>query len=179
MTVRERRARLLQWLRDEPWLPVATLAERLGVSRMTVHRDVAALERAGLLRREWGAVRAAGPAAGAGPCAVCGRPVPEVGGWRLAEAAPPLRFCCGHCAQLYRAAHPDGVLLAYDPLWGRVGDITEGWLVEGSRITPCCQPSVFWFAEAATAQAFVQAFGGRLVRGRGEVAPGRADADSG
>ncbi|MCC5850205.1 MAG: DeoR/GlpR transcriptional regulator [Verrucomicrobia bacterium] len=52
-----RHQRILLWLQEEEELRVRDLADRLGITSMTVWRDVKLLEEQGLLRKEHGVIR--------------------------------------------------------------------------------------------------------------------------
>lgn len=60
--VAERRRRLTDLVGRERYLPVADLAEKLGVSEATARRDLAALGDSGRLTRTFGGAMASGPA---------------------------------------------------------------------------------------------------------------------
>ena len=76
----ERRQRMLSTLQTAGFLPITDLARQLGVSQMTIRRDLHALEDAGEVRKFHGG---AGPAPSAARAAVfqtTRRPRPG-GGW--------------------------------------------------------------------------------------------------
>lgn len=52
--MQNRTNRILEWLADEQKLEVSELAERLGVSQVTVRKDLDALEERGIVKREHG-----------------------------------------------------------------------------------------------------------------------------
>ncbi len=53
-TAQDRQARILDLLREEQFLPIASLTERFQISVATARRDLAELETEGLLRRTHG-----------------------------------------------------------------------------------------------------------------------------
>jgi DNA-binding LacI/PurR family transcriptional regulator len=150
ITAEERRARILEVVRDLGTVRVVDLADRIGLSAVTVRRDVAALADAGLLHRSHGAVSLPDSGTFARPQGrdqVIGMLVPTVGsyfdevitGARSAAAAVGARLVLGIApydsaddrAQVQRLLESavDGLLLT--PNWrpdGRVGD--ADWLRE-------------------------------------------------
>src|SRR5262245_59873835 len=54
MSGHERRDVILEWLERDAKLSVSELASRLGVSEMTVRRDLEAMEKSGILQRVHG-----------------------------------------------------------------------------------------------------------------------------
>ncbi|MBO0608545.1 substrate-binding domain-containing protein [Myceligenerans salitolerans] len=78
----ERRARLVQRLHDDGWARVADLAAALGVTPVTVRRDIAQLAEEGVLERVHGGARLV-----AGP----GRPEAQDGAGAAARTAAPDR----------------------------------------------------------------------------------------
>ncbi|MEU3841820.1 substrate-binding domain-containing protein [Streptomyces sp. NPDC028635] len=83
-SAQERRARILEVVREAGSVRVVELAERLGIPAVTVRRDVAALADEGRLERTHGAVSlpAGAPAAGSGGQGrVIGMLVPSVGSY--------------------------------------------------------------------------------------------------
>ncbi|MCC9305997.1 LacI family transcriptional regulator [Kitasatospora sp. RB6PN24] len=150
ITAEERRARILEVVREVGTVRVVDLAERIGTAAVTVRRDVAALAEAGLLRRSHGAVSLPRDAAATGPAGrdrVVGMLVPTVGsyfdeiiaGARAAATAAGARLVLGISA--YESADDraqvdqlldtglDGLLLS--PNWRPgTGAVDADWLRE-------------------------------------------------
>ncbi|MER7757346.1 LacI family DNA-binding transcriptional regulator [Kitasatospora sp. NPDC097643] len=106
ITAEERRARILEVVRELGTVRVIDLADRIGTAAVTVRRDVAALAEAGLLRRSHGAVslpQDASPTVREGRDRVIGMLVPTVGpyfdeiidGARVAATAAGARLVLG------------------------------------------------------------------------------------
>lgn len=169
MKSQQRREAILESLKDGAVRSLNALAEQFHVHRMTIQRDITALEMEGRIERVWGGVRYASTKAIAlsqpGQCVSCGKAVSSQHAWRSVPfgSEPAWDFCCGHCALLFRQTNPNVSILAHDPLWGQVGLIEDGWIVQHSSVTPCCFPAAYWFAERDTADRFAQAFGGEII----------------
>lgn len=179
MTGTERRRQLLVWLNEAGSLSLQELVGRFGVSKMTVHRDLALLERRQALRRiHGGAIAvekerpASGVSAGAAArvpesCGICQRPVSAHLLYSLTlPGGAPQPFCCAHCgvsAQLGISAQPM-MIMTTDFLSGRPHPAQHSWFVLGSDVVPCCRPSMLTFEDQAMARRFQSAFGGQLGR---------------
>lgn len=163
----ERRAWVLRQLRERGTLRVATLARQLGVSAMTVHRDLDELVRLGHARKVRGGavVAEAAPAvaAVAGRCGICGKPTD---GWHAfvvhPDQGPPGSACCAHCGLLLLQARP-GTALAVDFLLGHTISAVSAYYLAGPDLVVCCQPALLPFGSRQHAQRFQQGFGGRLL----------------
>jgi len=166
----ERRRRILAYLAERGSARIGELSKWLGVSTMTVQRDVRALAARGLVRRVRGGVMAVGSEGlqprGEERCVLCRLPAPEPrralvvypGGERHA-------FCCPHCALVQAALHPSkgGVVLVKDFLYCRVMDARQAVYVVGSDVVTCCHPSVLPFLTEDEARRFARAFGGLVM----------------
>ena len=68
-----RQQQIMDWLRDQPTLTIDQLVDQLGVSVMTVHRDLDALAGMGLVEKVHGGVTLTKPVPNTSAgCAVCG-----------------------------------------------------------------------------------------------------------
>ena len=170
---------LLVWLDEKGSLTLAEIIERFGVSKMTAHRDLEALERRGVLKRIHGGAmsvnRGEPPAMAAAVtpphrqeyCLICQRPV----GQHLLYSMSAIngeqqRFCCPHCGVSAQLAYPERMVMAMatDFLTGRPHPAQQSWFVLGSLVVPCCRPSMLTFEDEEMARRFQTGFGGRLGR---------------
>ncbi|HEY8497799.1 MAG TPA: DeoR family transcriptional regulator [Limnochordales bacterium] len=171
----ERRAWLLRHLRERGWLHVPTLARRLGVSAMTLHRDLDLLVQQGHARKvRGGAVaaeprsREASPAAaeiGGLPtrCGLCGKPADGRHAFVLhPEGGLPLAACCAHCGLLLLRDRP-GTAMVLDFLTGHGVSAGAASYVAAPDLVVCCRPSVLPFSRRADAERFAQGFGGHVL----------------
>ncbi len=174
----ERRRELLAWLEQRGCLTLAEMVARFGVSKMTLHRDLAALEKRQALKRiHGGAVfgEKAGarvPASGISQqdrddCLICQRPVGQHLHYSLTALGGKLqRYCCAHCGVSAQLASPEqwSMAMATDFLTGRPHPAQQSWFVLGSVVAPCCRPSMLTFEEEIMAKRFETGFGGQLGR---------------
>ena len=162
-----RRSRILEWLTEQHSLTIDELAERLGVSVMTVHRDLDWLaERRRVVKVHGAVIRAADdqPVRRSGPrCVMCERVVPYRTAFKIRTAdGQTLHACCAHCGLLYLSERVDAVsALARDFLYGRMVNVRQAAYLFESSVSACCMPSVLCFATEDDARCFQTGFGGQ------------------
>jgi hypothetical protein len=164
-----RQEQILSWLKESPSLTIDELVHRLGVSVMTVHRDLDHLVQAGRVEKVHGGVIRVGarphPARALQFCGLCDIPIPE----RTQVIIQPgqgetLYACCPHCGLLLlNDADAPISILAKDFIYGRVVNARTAFYLVQSDITLCCQPSYLCFASADDAGKFQMGFGGQLM----------------
>ncbi len=166
-TPAKRREQIVAWLREDQWLRIDELAQRLDVSVMTVHRDLAALADAGLVEKVHGGVRLPDPnLVTTETCSLCQMPVKR----RLhfvitTRQNEVIRACCPHCGLLLLHGRPDvATALIRDFIYGRILNVYQAYFVVESRIAVCCQPSVLAFASQTDAADFQHGFGGQVMQ---------------
>jgi len=161
-----RRERILQWLKEDSLLRIDDLAERLGISTMTVHRDLNVLAEMGLVEKIHGGVQL--PDAHTSPtqtCTLCHMPVKHRLHFILTAAGGETRrACCPHCGLLLLAHESESApALLRDFIYGRIVNVRQAHFVVESRISICCEPSVLAFATAADAHDFQRGFDGQVM----------------
>lgn len=176
---RQQRCRaILAFIRRNNGGSLSQLVEELGVSKMTVHRDLALLEKRGLVRRVFGAALPVGPAeegqgdnlpaqpGGRPSCLMCLRPTSDHLRYSITLSSGVQQFaCCPHCglAAQQMARQPVASAMVADFLSGAPHPAQRSWYLLDSAATPCCQPSVLAFADRDTAARFQNGFGGELL----------------
>jgi len=172
----ERRKEILEWLEREKSLSLAEIVDRFGVSKMTAHRDLEALECRNALKRIHGGVVALekparrGTAVEAesvnlGNCVICYRPSSQKLLYSLTLVNGEQRItCCPHCGVSAHIAFGDQVAMALtaDFLSGRPHPAQATTFVLGSIASPCCLPSMLTFEDPEMAKRFQGGFGGLL-----------------
>ena len=145
---------------------IGDLANSLGVSPMTIHRDLDQLARAGQLRKvRGGAVPVAPPSEADDVCLACYAPLnPRTQVVLHLADGSQRRACCPHCGlmALSRGQEDVASILVTDFLYGRsVNGRTAAYVAESS-ISLCCTPTILAFEDAHDAQRFQAGFGGQL-----------------
>jgi DNA-binding transcriptional ArsR family regulator len=158
---------ILDSLASQGSVSVGDLATSLGVSPMTIHRDLDQLHRAGLLRKvRGGAVPVALHSEADGVCVACYAPLSlrtqvvlhlTDGGQR--------RACCPHCGlmALSRGTEAIASILVTDFLFGRSVNGRTATFLAAPGIAICCTPTVLAFEDAHDAQRFQAGFGGEIL----------------
>jgi DeoR family transcriptional regulator, copper-sensing transcriptional repressor len=164
-----RQRRILELLDARHILTVQELAEELGVSVMTVHRDLHKLAAGGRLVKTHGgvalpAVEPANPGAPSS-CTMCHRLVPERSAVVMqSPRLGRLTACCPHCglALLGRDVSAD-LMLVTDFLYCQMLSANEATYLVGSDVMSCCKPGVLAFAGRDMAERFQRGFGGEIM----------------
>jgi hypothetical protein len=157
---------ILDSLASQGSVNIAEAANRLGVSPMTIHRDLNQLERAGRLRKvRGGAVPVAPPSVADDVCVACYAPLsPRTQVVLHLADGSQRRACCPHCGLmlLSRGLEEVSSFLVTDFLYGRsVNGRTAAYVAEPS-ISLCCTPTILAFEDTHDAQRFQAGFGGQL-----------------
>jgi len=164
-----RQRHILELLDTRHLLTIQELAAELGVSAMTVHRDLNKLADSGRLVKTRGGVAlppaAHGHISAAVLCAMCNRQVSErsaviLQGHRLGR----LTACCPHCglALLERNTSPD-LMLVTDFLYCQMVSARDATYLVGSDVHSCCTPGILAFADHNAAERFQRGFGGDMM----------------
>lgn len=164
---RQRQEQILDWLQAQGFATVESLSARLGVSTMTVHRDLDRLAKAGAVQKVYGGVElaAAKPDYAPPTCSLCHAEVPARTAF-LAQTptGEKIHACCSHCGFLLLAENSHlASALARDFIYGRMVSVTQAAYVVESRIHLCCVPSVLCFTGHEDAESFQRGFGGQLM----------------
>lgn len=164
----ERREQILGWLRQSQTLTIDELVDRLGVSVMTVHRDLDALVQSGMALKVHGGARLASiqpSGRSAASCALCQGAIVERTAVVIRTAqGETLDACCPHCGLLLLHETDDVVsALAKDFIYGRMVNSSQASYLLGCEINLCCVPAVLCFASEADALRFQIGFGGTVM----------------
>jgi hypothetical protein len=166
MSFNQRQHYILESLASQGSVRIADLANSLGVSPMTIHRDLDELERAGRLRKvRGGAAPVAPPSETDDVCVACYAPLnPRTQVVLHLADGSQRRACCPHCGLMVLSREQEEVtsFLVTDFLYGRSANgRTAAYLAESS-ISLCCTPTILAFEDAPSAQRFQAGFGGYL-----------------
>jgi DeoR family transcriptional regulator, copper-sensing transcriptional repressor len=168
-TPASRQRSILELLDVRHILTVQELAAELGVSAMTVHRDLNKLASSGRLVKTHGGValpaQPQNSSSAPASCAMCNRPVPE----RSAVIMQSQRLgrmiaCCPHCGvSLLERNTPADLMLVTDFLYCQMVSANDASYVVGSDVASCCRPGVLAFAGPDVAVRFQRGFGGEIM----------------
>lgn len=158
---------ILEKLAQEDVLTIASLAQELSVSKMTIHRDLDALQRAGLVQKGHGKVSLTAKLRGDDSihCQMCGHPNRENLIFTIfTNDGKKAHFCCPHCG-LMAYSHQENLwqTLATDFLYGHTITAPQAQYLINPDLKICCSPSVLAFASAEDALKFQNGFGGQVV----------------
>ena len=166
MLASERRKIILENLEASGRVRVGNLSNSLGVSRMTIHRDLSLLAEKGLLEKVFGGAVAVGSEISTRDgCAMCKRETLE----RTAvvvqcEDGLQLKACCPHCGIMLLSARTEVVsALATDFLHGRMINVRTATFLVEPDLTVCCTPTVICFQRHDEAVNFQKGFGGEVM----------------
>ena len=164
-----RRQRILEWLQAQKSLSIEDLVSRLDVSAMTVHRDLDALVKEGLVHKSYGhaSLIERKLESGSSPaiCALCRVEVPHRTAFtiHLSDGAQ-LDACCPHCGLLLLRQQSRAIsALMRDFIYGRMVNVLQAVYVVESRVHLCCVPTVLCFASLDDADSFTRGFGGQSM----------------
>ncbi len=160
-----RQRRILEWLRESRSLEIEALAQRLGVSAMTIHRDLNHLMREHPVVKVRGGVVLMETNHDAPSCDLCAAAVsPRTAMIIHGTDEQILNACCPHCGLLLlEDISSPTLVLARDFLYGRMVNAQQASFVLASEVALCCAPSVLCFATFEDAARFQRGFGGEAL----------------
>ncbi len=163
----ERRDYILNKLRKEGRVHVRELSEELGVSHMTIHRDLDYLvEQDDRVKKVFGGAIMERPyQPEVGRCAMCGKPVPTRTAISLQTlSGERLEACCPHCGLLLLEMRDDIISgMATDFILERAVNLKSAVFLIESDVVVCCSPSVLCFGDEEHARRFQRGFGGEIT----------------
>lgn len=167
MLAAERHQLILDKIAASGRVRVAELSQELGISRMTVHRDLTHLAEQGQIEKVFGGAIAkqVERATAAGTCAMCGMRVRRRTQFVVnCVDGSQMSACCPHCGIMLLTSRPQAASgLAADFLHGRMINVRQAIFLVAPDITLCCTPSVLCFASQQEGERFQNGFGGQLM----------------
>jgi len=166
----ERQHRIKSLIRDRKHVKISELSEQLGVSEMTIHRDLKPLIKEGFAVKTFGGVtfnlQGSHPNSETDTCIICQHEIKERLAYRLVLPDNKIEMaCCAHCGLIRHQQLAGQVVQAicHDFLKSTTISAACAWYVMDTSIhIGCCQPQVLTFERKEHAEKFVQGFGGKV-----------------
>lgn len=162
----ERLHEIKERIQAEKNIKIADLSKDLGVSEMTIHRDLKPLIEEGLVVKTFGGISLATlPGTSNNElCVYCSRAIHDKLAYRLILSNNTIEIaCCAHCGLLRHKQLDDQIIQAicYDFLRQTTISAQRSFFVMDTSIDlGCCQPQVLSFEWEEHAQQFIRGFGG-------------------
>jgi len=157
----------LERLKGQGTTSIQELADHLGVSVMTVHRDLNRLAGTGHIHKRHGSVALASESAEVvkNPCAMCGKSVIGQKAFIVHLANGEQRnACCAHCGlMLYTQTKDAWQAMTTDFLHNHMISANQAIYLIECDLNVCCVPSVLSFGSKLEAEKFQTGFGGKLA----------------
>lgn len=166
----ERQNRIKTLIRSKRNIKISELSEELGVSEMTVHRDLQPLIEEGVVIKTFGGItlgqESSIPSSYDDTCVFCGRKIGGKLSYRLILSHDQIEAaCCGHCGLLRHHQLGDKVMqaISHDFLkHTTISAAIASYVMDTSVHMGCCQPQVLTFEWRDDANKFVKGFGGTV-----------------
>lgn len=164
----ERRIRIKELVSEKKNVKISELSKVLGVSEMTVHRDIKPLVEEGFIVKTFGGISLVQNELPnkSNMCSLCSRAINEKLAYRIILSNNSIEVaCCAHCGLLrHRQLLNENVqAICHDFLKHTTINATQAWFVMDSSLDiSCCQPQVITFEQKNNAKKFVKGFGGTV-----------------
>jgi len=160
----QRKEAIMEWLHEEKTLSIATISRRLGVSEMTVYRDIKPLVEKGDIARITGGIVLRESEPTPDHCAYCLKANNRIHQAQMLYGDQHIEhFCCPHCVLLryHHQAEKVDQLICRDFLKGTtVSGKNAFYLLGADELLGCCSPQVLVFDKKEQAEKFSEGFGG-------------------
>lgn len=161
----ERQQQILDWLKKEGALKVSALSSRLGISEMTVYRDIQSLvEEQKVEKTSNGVALKTAVSTVADTCSYCFKKADTRLAFQLIKTNNQVeQACCAHCGLLrYRdIADEVAYVIGKDYLTDITFNAKTGTFLMSAEIKlNCCEPQLIPFANSNQAIRFQLGFGG-------------------
>jgi DNA-binding MarR family transcriptional regulator len=163
----ERQRQILSSLTERGAVRISDLSRMLGVSEMTIHRDLNELAARGRLTKVRGGAVLSQASESERTCFICRR---EHQGrmqmvLRMTDEGQR-NTCCPHCGLMALSDVRGQVrsALVTDFLYGRMVNCRAATYIIEPQISVCCSPTVLAFEKREDALCFQKGFGGRVAQ---------------
>ncbi|MEI3611170.1 DeoR family transcriptional regulator [Pseudogracilibacillus sp. SO30301A] len=164
----ERLHRIREIIQIKKNVKITDLSKELGVSEMTIHRDLKTLVEEGIVIKTFGGVSLAKSihSQANDMCVYCSRPTQEKIAYRLILSNDKMEVaCCAHCGLLRHKQIEQEVIQAICADFLKQTTISAHlafFVMDTSIDIGCCQPQVITFEWKEHAEKFVKGFGGHI-----------------
>jgi DeoR family transcriptional regulator, copper-sensing transcriptional repressor len=164
----ERQQQILTWIEEEGTLRVSEISSRLGVSEMTVYRDLKPLLENNKITKTSNGISfpTREETTWNDRCVYCLKPATNRKSVQLIKTDHTIeQTCCPHCGLLrYQDIREDvAQIMCRDFLTDvTISGKTATYLIEADLNLNCCQPQVISFDSRRQASQFQKGFGGTL-----------------
>ncbi|SFS78254.1 DeoR family transcriptional regulator [Marininema halotolerans] len=171
MLPHERQEQIRARIQELGHVKISQLSAELGVSEMTIYRDIQPLLQEGWAYKVYGGVALAkqeeGPSLEVeGKCMLCGRSVDSRLAFRLILPDRVETTCCSHCGLLryHQLNRSDVQVISQDFFSNTTINAQAAWYVlNGIVDVGCCRPQLLCFEQEKIANGFVKGLGGEVL----------------
>lgn len=164
----ERLNLIKELIKERQNMKISELSKELGVSEMTIHRDLKPLVEEGLIIKTFGGIslvqKEKKVKKSSDLCVYCSRAIHERMGYRLILPNNEIEMaCCAHCGLLRHRQLENNIVQAICSDFFKQTTISAplAWYVIDTSIDMgCCNPQVLTFERKEHADKFVKGFGG-------------------
>ncbi|MUV39110.1 HTH-type transcriptional repressor YcnK [Lentibacillus sp. JNUCC-1] len=167
----ERQQRIKALVQKHNSIKISELSKLLGVSEMTIHRDVKPFVEEGLVIKTFGGIAIPSQekslSLDTSACEMCHRPLDSRLSYKLIfHDQHTETFCCPHCGILRCHQTQEGDLLealCRDFLTGTITSAAHAtYVIDSTLDMQCCKPQVLCFEFQSHAEKFVRGFDGKI-----------------
>ncbi|MFD2044809.1 DeoR family transcriptional regulator [Ornithinibacillus salinisoli] len=164
----ERQNRIKDLILSNQSMKISELSKELGVSEMTVHRDIKPLIVEGIIKKTFGGITTLQETASptTNDCIICGNHIQERLAYRLILPGSKIETaCCSHCGLIRHNQLGDEVMeaICFDFFRQTTISAHQAWFVMNSSVNiGCCQPQILTFELKDHAEKFITGFGGKV-----------------
>lgn len=166
----ERQNRIKMLIQEREHMKISELSKELGVSEMTIHRDLKPLIDQKYVMKTFGGVtlkqQPQQQSSSSELCVICQQTINERLAYRLILPNNKIEMtCCAHCGLMRHRQLSEDVIQAicHDFLRQTTISALYAWYVMDTSINiGCCQPQVLTFEMKEHAKQFTDGFGGDI-----------------
>lgn len=163
----ERKLKIKELIQERKAMKITELSKAIGVSEMTIHRDIKPLIEEGLIIKSFGGISAvtnSDTETEGNKCDFCYGDVREQLAYRMfLPDDKMITGCCAHCGLMKHQQLFETVThaICYDLIQQTTISAPSAWYVMDTTLNMgCCEPQILSFKHKEHADKFVTGFGG-------------------